>query len=546
MLSPTHKSIRIAAYAGGAAVLLLCILAGILSQRFFQANLRVLRTTQVMAELRAARTSLHATARAQSSAEIDQNAALLMQHIDRVRQLFPDNAAQQQSARELAVRATAVLAATPAARMAAAELAETQLDNLQDAEYRLLAQYNHDHANTLLYAALATAGLCLVLLVLGTFMGIGAQSATTGQENAESLLKLERRRTARAARELTLLSAGSELVQTAREEERLKTIVTDVMNDVLPSSSGHLSLLRQHSEVLDPWTSWGPIDPVASIPQKECTALQLGRSIHRSQATHHFECLHETPGGGDYLCLPMRSAGEPLGILHLESPSSVSKETANAVGLFAAQVALALTGIRMRDAMEAQTVRDPLTGLFNRQYFDEELEKEIHHYQHEGIPYSVLMMDIDHFKQYNDTYGHQAGDEALRGLARTLQSVFHNNDVVCRYGGEEFATLMRRTGLEGSYAKAESFRLLLESAELSGLTSGFITVSVGVASGAEFATPRELVHAADAALYEAKRLGRNRTCVCTDHADMLPTVAQHIPPPPSIDSFLSGGPLSPY
>lgn len=546
VLSPTHRSIRIAIYTGGAAILLLCVLAGILSQRFYQANQRVVRTTQIMAELRAARTSLHATARAQSSAEINQNAALLMQHIDRIRQLFPDNSAQQQGARELALRATAMVAAGPKARLAAADYAEAQLDSLQIEEFQLLARYNRDHATTLLYAGLATAGLFLVLLIVGIFMSIGARSATSSQENLETLLKQERKRTARAAREHALLSAGSELVQTAREEERLKTIVTDVMNDVLPGSSGRLSLLRPHGEELDSWTSWGAIDPVASIPQKECTALQLGRSIHRSQATHHFECLHEPPGGGDYVCLPLRSAGEPLGILHLESPTSISQETASAVGLFAVQVTLALTGLRMREAMEAQSVRDPLTGLFNRQYFEGELEKEIQRYQHEGIPYSVLMMDIDHFKQYNDTYGHQAGDEALRGLARTLQSVFHNNDLICRYGGEEFATLMRRTGLEGSYAKAESFRLLLESAELSGLKSGFVTVSVGVASGAEFATPRELVHAAEAALYEAKRLGRNRTCVCTDHADMLPTVAQHIPLPPSIDSFLSGGPLSPY
>ncbi|MFP5235442.1 MAG: diguanylate cyclase [Acidobacteriota bacterium] len=527
-------------------VLLLCILAGILSQRFSEANSRVVRTTQVMTELRAARIALRSTARAHEPAEANRNAALLMQHVDRVRQLFRGDDPKQESADELALRAAAVVAAQPAERPAAAELAEAELDSLQDTEYGLLAQYNRAQANTLLAASVATAGLFLVLLGVGIFMGIGARSGTGEQQNLESLLGQERRHSMGVAHELSLISAGSELVQSTRDEERLVAIVTDVMNDVLPGSSGHLSLLRPLGDVLDVWSSWGALERVPPIPQKECTALQLGRNIHRSQATHQFECLHEPPGLGDYLCLPLRSAGRPLGILHVESPVLVSKETSDAVGLFAAQVAVALENLHMSEAMQAQTVRDPLTGLFNRRYFDEELEREIQNYRHEGIPYSLLMMDIDHFKHYNDTYGHEAGDEALRGLARTLRSVFHENDVVCRYGGEEFATLMRRTGLEGSYAKAESFRLLLESAELSGIKFGFITVSIGVASGAEFATPRELLHASDAALYEAKRLGRNRTCVCTDHADMLPTVAQHIPPPPPIGASVYDDPLSPY
>jgi diguanylate cyclase (GGDEF)-like protein len=204
------------------------------------------------------------------------------------------------------------------------------------------------------------------------------------------------------------------------------------------------------------------------------------------------------------------------------------------IGLFAAQVTLGLTNLRMREALRSQSVRDPLTGLFNRRYFDETLQREIASYRREGTPLSILMLDLDHFKKVNDSYGHAAGDDALRALGRLMRTSFRESDVICRYGGEEFAVVLLNSDLDSAYAKAESFRRQVEQTDLgsNGRDMGRMTASVGVACCTEFDFPDQLVQASDAALYQAKRMGRNSTFVCSGRAGVLPAVKPPTPGEP--------------
>ena len=162
-------------------------------------------------------------------------------------------------------------------------------------------------------------------------------------------------------------------------------------------------------------------------------------------------------------------------------------------------------------------LQDPLTGLYNRRYMDERLGSELAASNRHGRPLSLLMIDIDHFKRVNDEHGHVAGDEALKMVAFVLRGAVRKEDVISRYGGEEFVVIARETPLDGARALAERIRRAIEKSRFAwqGKELG-VTVSVGVTASvalAEFVpgrTERDLLAAADRALYAAKQAGRNR------------------------------------
>jgi diguanylate cyclase (GGDEF)-like protein/PAS domain S-box-containing protein len=167
---------------------------------------------------------------------------------------------------------------------------------------------------------------------------------------------------------------------------------------------------------------------------------------------------------------------------------------------------------RLQVALQELAVRDSLTGLYNRRYLDETLEREVSRARREGSPLSLVMLDIDYFKRVNDTYGHQVGDEALRMLAATLQGDIRTEDVACRYGGEEFLILLPNMPLDAAIQRAEAWRKAIESLSIAlGNFQLTFTISLGVSAYPEHGkTPDDLTRCADQALYRAKHEGRNR------------------------------------
>lgn len=158
--------------------------------------------------------------------------------------------------------------------------------------------------------------------------------------------------------------------------------------------------------------------------------------------------------------------------------------------------------------LEARSLTDKLTGVANRAGFDQRLHEEIERCKRYGSPLSLLMLDVDHFKNYNDTHGHLAGDEALVAAAKAMQNVCRPVDLIARYGGEEFAVILPTTEREGAVHTAERLRKEIAATPV---PSGTITVSIGVSTlDAATKTPRQLIHEADRALYEAKGAGRNQ------------------------------------
>lgn len=176
---------------------------------------------------------------------------------------------------------------------------------------------------------------------------------------------------------------------------------------------------------------------------------------------------------------------------------------------------------RLQEALREQAIRDPLTTLFNRRYLDETLEREISRAIREGYPVAILMIDIDHFKRLNDTYGHLAGDEVLKALANQLRASARHEDIFCRFGGEEFAIVLPRMPLEVAFTRAEAWRgIFADTCIRFGEFELRATLSAGIAAFPDHGRARDaLIDAADHALYRAKELGRNRTVIAASGSD---------------------------
>jgi diguanylate cyclase (GGDEF)-like protein len=221
------------------------------------------------------------------------------------------------------------------------------------------------------------------------------------------------------------------------------------------------------------------------------------------------------------LCVPILAQGETLGIVHFQAtdgapqmaPSDVSFKTT-----FAGQVGLSIANIRLREALRTQSVRDALTGLYNRRYLEEVLDREVRRAGRAGQSLGLLMIDLDHFKHFNDTYGHDAGDAVLREAAAFLLKNVRAEDFVCRYGGEEFVVILPTADAEGARARGERLRSRMREFTIMhhGKSLGMVTFSVGVAAFPQNGiSPKELMAAADTALYEAKRGGRDQVALAS-------------------------------
>ncbi|HEV2176937.1 MAG TPA: diguanylate cyclase [Terriglobia bacterium] len=208
-------------------------------------------------------------------------------------------------------------------------------------------------------------------------------------------------------------------------------------------------------------------------------------------------------GADDYLIKPV-------------SPEELKAHLYAAARILEAQEQL----ISAREELRAQAIRDPLTGLFNRRYMEESLGRELHRALRNQQSLGVIMLDLDHFKRFNDAAGHAAGDALLKELGSLLQFRTRKEDIACRYGGEEFTVILPGMPLDLARSRAEELRAAMKDARIEhrGQSLGPVTLSVGVAAAPDHgATAEEILQAADEALYQAKAEGRDRVVV-SSHA----------------------------
>lgn len=229
-------------------------------------------------------------------------------------------------------------------------------------------------------------------------------------------------------------------------------------------------------------------------------------------------CRHFVrPPKTGYLCLPLVVQGETLGLFYLETPVGMSDEHAisreRLVVTVGDGIKLSLSNLKLRGVMREQATHDPLTGLFNRRYLDDTLPRELHHAHRHDTQMCLAMLDIDHFKRINDTFGHEAGDLLLRELGRTLHENVRKSDIACRFGGEEFVLVLLNSPLEASRQHIERIRSHVKDLQVryGDQLLGTMTLSVGLVEAHDHdMTADELLRAADEALCAAKRAGRDR------------------------------------
>ena len=286
-----------------------------------------------------------------------------------------------------------------------------------------------------------------------------------------------------------------------------------------PGDCGAIYVFRASRNYLDAIATWGAEQPLRSFPPDDCWALRRGQTHGMIDAAEDARCAHvhsDAKAVAGYFCVPMSAQGNVLGLVHLEFGPGHANEQADRLRLLsvlADQLALALSNLMLRDSLRDQSIRDHLTGLHNRRFLEESLAREVARAKRTRQPLAVLMLDADHFKRFNDQFGHEAGDMVLSALGKTIKASCRSSDLACRFGGEEFTVVLGDAAGDAAMQWAE--RLFAKVRELEVKTGtqsvGRITMSAGVASYPEHGDDAEaLLRAADAALYQAKHSGRDR------------------------------------
>jgi len=372
----------------------------------------------------------------------------------------------------------------------------------------------------------------LTLLLLGYLARTMVRAVRDGQaaagraqdtsvQLASGMRALERRN-----EEVSTLGEMSRLLQAEMSLAEALEVTGLYAGRLLPATSGSVYLMGASAELLERAGGWGPGDGSAeTLEPQACWGLRRGQ-LHRQHRPGDLRCAHcvlpgaETPGAtGHHTCVPLTAYGESMGLLHVygaaatdEEAVRIGKITADMALAISEQISLALSNARLRQVLREQSIRDPLTGWYNRRYMEETLARELARAQRTQAPLSLLVADLDHFKKINDGHGHSAGDAVLRAATRQMAGLVRSSDVACRYGGEEFVIILPDCGRDAALSKAQNLcdslrRLVVREA---GKSIG-VTASFGVASSPENGMDAAaLFEAADAAVYQAKREGRDR------------------------------------
>jgi len=323
--------------------------------------------------------------------------------------------------------------------------------------------------------------------------------------------------------ELDLLNRMGELFQACLSLEEAYGVIGRLAPRLFPAEAGAVFALSAERSLIEVVAKWGTrsVDGAVYSPEA-CWALRNGRPHVVEDTGAGVLCEHLTsPPPLAYVCTPLVAQGNSFGVLYVSSEprngeAALSQAKQRLAEAVAAQLGLGLSNVQLRQILRSQSIHDPLTGLFNRRYMSETLDREVHRARRAGHPLGVLMVDVDGFKQQNDAFGHDAGDAILVELGALLQGSLRKEDIACRYGGEEFVLVLPDASLENAARRAEQLRDAVRRMRIPHKDAllGPVTISVGVAAFPDHGSDATgLLKSADMALYEAKRTGRDRVTV---------------------------------
>ena len=345
------------------------------------------------------------------------------------------------------------------------------------------------------------------------------------RQHAESLDCLVKELELRT-KQTTLLNEMGSLLACSGTIVEAGAVVANSVQKLLPTaSSGALYLFRSSRDLVEALVRWGQKDALApTFPPDACWSLRRGQPHWSGDPGNDIACQHLTRNmTAESLCVPMVAQGNTIGILLVQFHTTAEfryefgdesfRDSHQRLAISAAsQIALSLASLQLRDTLREQSIRDPLTRLFNRRFLEESFERELQLASRKKQSVAVLFLDLDHFKRFNDTFGHDAGDLVLQSIADLFRMFFRTTDICCRYGGEEFAIILPESTSQDAAIRADALRSEIKSLRLQykKQSLGQITLSAGVAAYPEHGSAsEELLKIADQCLYKSKERGRD-------------------------------------
>jgi len=405
-------------------------------------------------------------------------------------------------------------------------------------------QFVRAHTYWLSWAVLAGGTVSSLLLVLFLFWNMRrtdrvehlvtartaelTETIRRHQETEESLKRAHAELTDRIeiirrhSEEIELLSEMGELLHTCQKVTETYAVLARFAGRLFPDEDGGLYVFSSSRRMLELVTEFGNGPGEQSVIEPaSCWGLRRGKSYYGNHSPDDFQCDHVDPENRkQYLCIPLIAQGETVGLLHVrersEESSAFEGSKRRLLEAVAENTALAIANLSLRETLRQQSMRDPLTGLYNRRHMEDSLEREIHRARRGAGTLAILIIDIDHFKDFNDLHSHEAGDVVLRQVSQTLHTLVRAEDIPCRFGGEEFVAILPGASLDIATQKAEMLRQTLGKLRImyEGKQLPHVTVSIGVAIYPDHGeVGADVLRRADEALYRAKHAGRNRvTC----------------------------------
>lgn len=331
------------------------------------------------------------------------------------------------------------------------------------------------------------------------------------------------------ANEISIVNEMNNLLVSSDTISESMQILSSYLKVLLPFCAGVIYLMKSSANYLESIAEWG--DPVVHgkiFSPSQCWALRQGK-IHEflnngmSIACEHTQESNTSPA---YICIPLLAQNEIIGVLYLEFTHNANERASDIKKLakknrlliqnLADQASLSISNIKLHDVMKTRSTRDSLTNLYNRSYLTDTLDRDIQRAKKKHVSLAIVMMDLDLFKNVNDTYGHEAGDVLLKSISALLINEIHESDIVCRYGGEEFLIVFYDVTLDDTLARIEKIRILISELKFTFNGAKYSpSASFGIAMYPDHGDEdsEKLIKSADEALYQSKHEGRNKVTV---------------------------------
>lgn len=325
-----------------------------------------------------------------------------------------------------------------------------------------------------------------------------------------------------------LLANLIDYLQICNETSEAISLIESHLVRLFPDSCGAIFLFnKSYPEIIASWGNFSLSDTCSSL--NNCVCLGQDESYSSQEKCSAMICKQISSNNLELTyCIPMIALGEMIGVFSVifAQIEELTREKQQYLIKLTKRLTIAILNFKMREKLTNESVRDSLTGLYNRRYLEESLVSQLVEAKSQQQPLVVMMLDVDYFKYYNDTFGHDAGDAILKKLGEFLSHSIRKEDIACRYGGEEFTLTLPGVSLEEGIKIGERIRLGVKEVRVNQGKQAFyaISISIGLACFPEDGqTISQLIQAADKALYQAKETGRNRLVTAQSLPPYTPT-----------------------